>query len=193
MKNKTVNSTQPAKANSALASRHRRNNSPSIRKMKIRQSEKDDYTISTDKEKLDIPSIHRFLTNETDWAQGIPLETVRTSIENSLNFGLYHRGKQVGFARVISDFSTIAYLGDVYILPEHRGKGLSKRLMEEITAHPHLQGLRRWILLTDTAEWLYKTFGFTEIPRPEVYMEKHDPQVYRGADKTGADAVRTIK
>lgn len=139
---------------------------------------KEDYTISTDKNRLDISSIHQFLTYESDWAKGIPLETLKTSIENSLNFGLYHGNKQIGFARIISDFSTIAYLGDVYILKEYRGKGLSKWLINQVMGHPHLQGLRRWILLTDTAEWLYRKYGFTEIPRPEMYMEKHDPYVY---------------
>jgi GNAT superfamily N-acetyltransferase len=105
---------------------------------------------------------------------------LKTSIENSLNFGLYHKNKQIGFARIISDFSTIAYLGDVYILNEYRGKGLSKWMMNEIMEYPNLQGLRRWILLTNTAEWLYKKFGFTELPKPEFYMEKHNPNVYSG-------------
>ena len=147
--------------------------------MKIREAYRDDYTISTDKDKLDILSIHNFLANDTDWAYGIPIETLKTSIENSLNFGLYYKNKQIGFARIISDFSTIAYLGDVYLLKVHRGKGLSKWLMHEIMKHPNLQGLRRWILLTDTAEWLYKKFGFTGIPHPEIYMEKHNPNVYK--------------
>lgn len=147
--------------------------------MKVIEVYKNEYCISTDKEKLDIQSIHKFLANETDWANGIPLNTVKTSIENSLTFGLYHKNKQIGFARIISDYSTIAYLGDVYILEEYRGKGLSKWLMSEITEHPNLQGLRRWILLTDTAEWLYKKFGFTQLPKPELYMEKHNPKVYK--------------
>lgn len=147
--------------------------------MKIREANRNDFSISTDNDKLDITSIHKFLSNETDWAYGIPIQKVKKSIENSLNFGLYHKNKQIGFARIISDYSTIAYLGDVYILKEYRGKGLSKWLMNEITEHPNLQGLRRWILLTDTAEWLYKKFGFTKIPNPEVYMEKHNPKVYK--------------
>ncbi len=147
--------------------------------MKIKEAHKDDFTISTDKAKLDVLSIHQYLANETDWANNIPIHTLKMSIENSLNFGLYHQSKQIGFARVISDFSTIAYLGDVYILKEYRGKGLSKWLMSEIMEHPNLQGLRRWILLTDTAEWLYRKFGFTQIPNPELYMEKHNPSVYK--------------
>ncbi len=112
-------------------------------KIKTIEVYKNDYSISTDKDKLDILSIHKFLANETDWANGIPINTLKTSIENSLNFGLYYQNKQIGFARIISDYSTIAYLGDVYILKEYRGKGLSKWLMNEIMKHPNLQGLRR--------------------------------------------------
>lgn len=146
--------------------------------MKRSEAHRDDYTISTDKAKLDILSIHNFLANETDWANGIPIQTLKTSIDNSLNFGLYYKNEQIGFARIISDFATIAYLGDVYILNEYRGKGLSKWLIQEVMEHPDLQGLRRWILLTNTAEWLYTKFGFTELPHPEFYMEKHNPNVY---------------
>ncbi|MBU2945436.1 GNAT family N-acetyltransferase [Zobellia uliginosa] len=146
--------------------------------MEIRETQRDDYTISTDQKKLNIDSIHKFLANETDWSHGIPIHTLKTSIENSLNFGLYYKNEQIGFARIISDYATIAYLGDVYILEEYRGKGLSKWLISEIMEHPNLQGLRRWILLTNTAEWLYKKFGFNELPHPEFYMEKHNPNVY---------------
>ena len=146
--------------------------------MTIIETHRNNYTISTDKDKLDIESIHKFLAKETDWAKGIPINTLKTSIENSLNFGLYYKDQQIGFARIISDYSTIAYLGDVYILKEHRGKGLSKWLINEIMMHPNLQGLRRWILLTDTAEWLYKKYGFKTLPQPEIYMEKHNPNVY---------------
>ncbi|WP_299781678.1 GNAT family N-acetyltransferase [uncultured Formosa sp.] len=146
--------------------------------LKVIEVHKNEYTISTDIEKLDISSIHEFLSKETDWSKGIPLNTLKTSIENSLNFGLYFQNKQIGFARVISDYSTIAYLGDVYILKTYRGHGLSTWLINEIMEHPNLQGLRRWILLTDTAEWLYGKFGFTALPHPECYMEKHNPNVY---------------
>ncbi|MRI01605.1 GNAT family N-acetyltransferase [Kriegella sp. EG-1] len=146
--------------------------------MEIIERHKGEFTISTDLNKLDIVNIHKFLANNTDWSANIPLDTFKISIENSLNFGLYLENKQIGFARIISDYATIAYLGDVFILEEYRGKGLSKWLMSEIIAHPNLQGLRRWILLTDTAEWLYKKFGFTALPKPEVYMEKHNPNVY---------------
>ncbi|MBU2913646.1 GNAT family N-acetyltransferase [Reichenbachiella agariperforans] len=151
--------------------------------LEIIETHKNEYTISTDKDKLDISSIHRFLANETDWSNGIPLNTLQISIENSLNFGLYHQNKQIGYARIISDYSTIAYLGDVYVLKEYRGNGLSKWLIEVVMGHPNLQGLRRWILLTNTAEWLYKKVGFTELPNPEFYMEKHNPNVYHRIEK----------
>jgi N-acetylglutamate synthase-like GNAT family acetyltransferase len=147
--------------------------------MKTIEVHRNGFTISTDKNKLDVLSIHKFLANETDWAHGIPINTFRKSIENSLNFGLYYKNKQIGFARIISDYSTIAYLGDVYILNDYRGKGLSKWLINEVIRHPNLQGLRCWILLTYTAEWLYKKFGFSRIPKPEIYMEKHNPNVYK--------------
>jgi GNAT superfamily N-acetyltransferase len=103
---------------------------------------------------------------------------VVTAAENSLNFGLYFNEKQIGYARIISDFSTIAYLGDVYVLPEFRGQGLSKWLMQTIQQHPNLQGLRRWILLTGDAHGLYKQFGFTEIAAPGKWMELHNKNVY---------------
>ena len=157
--------------------------------MEIIETHKNGYTISTDKSKLDISRIHTFLANETDWSNGIPMNTLKISIENSLNFGLYYKKEQIGYARIISDYSTIAYLGDVFVLKEYRGNGLSKWLISEIMGHPNLQGLRRWILLTDTAEWLYKKFGFTELPYSEFYMEKHNPNVYNGIKKTNANTV----
>jgi GNAT superfamily N-acetyltransferase len=139
---------------------------------------KGEYAISTDRNRLDIEAIHDFLSNHSYWCKDIPFDIVKRSINNSLNFGLFHVNKQVGFARVISDFSTIAYLGDVYVLPEYRGRGLSKWLMEQVIAHPDLQGLRRWILLTSDAHGLYEKFGWKEIAKPEVYMELHNPKVY---------------
>ena len=140
---------------------------------------KNGFCISTDKSNLDIPAIHHFLSTEAYWSLEIPFETVRKSIDHSLNFGLYHNEQQIGFARIISDFSTIAYLGDVYILPEFRGRGLSKWLMETITSFPELQGLRRWILLTGDAHGLYKQFGWKDISNPERWMELHNKDVYK--------------
>lgn len=139
---------------------------------------KDQFSISTDKSKLDIDSIHDFLSTKAYWCLNIPKEKVQTAIENSLCFGVYQEGKQVGFARIITDFSTIAYLGDVYILEEYRGKGLSKWLMETIMIHENLQGLRRWILLTGDAHELYRQFGWTNIADPTKWMELHDKNVY---------------
>src|SRR5271166_1534521 len=137
-----------------------------------------EYLISTDPARLDLDVIHGFLTN-CYWAKGIPREVVARSIEHSLCFGVYDgSGAQVGFARVVSDFATVAYLGDVFILESHRGRGLSKALMESITQHPALQGLRRWILLTRDAHGLYKKFGFTPVAKPDRYMELHRPDVY---------------
>lgn len=137
------------------------------------------FFITTDKTKMDIVAIHDFLSKYSGWSDNIPFDKVKFSIENSLNFGLFHNGKQIGFARVISDFSTIAYLGDIYILDHYRGQGLSKKLMESVMTHPSLQGLRRWILLTSTADWLYEKYGFTKLPKPEIYMELFNPNVYK--------------
>ena len=140
---------------------------------------KDKYCISTNKEKLDIDSVHEFLSTKAYWCLTIPKDKVQISIQNSLCFGVYQDEKQIGFARVISDFSTIAYLGDLYILEEYRGKGLSKWLMETIMSHPNLQGLRRWILLTGDAHELYRQFGWTNIADASKWMELHNKNVYQ--------------
>lgn len=135
------------------------------------------YSISTDKSKLDLKVIHGFLA-ASYWAKDIPKEIVQRSVENSLCFGVYFEGKQVGFARVISDFATFAYLGDVFILEDHRGKGLSKTLMQEVFSHPHLQGLRRFCLGTRDAHKLYEQFGFYVIKKPELWMEIKKENIY---------------
>jgi GNAT superfamily N-acetyltransferase len=137
-----------------------------------------EYVISTDPARLDLDMIHEFLTN-CYWCKGIPREVVARSIEHALCFGVYDgSGAQVGLARVISDFATIAYLGDVFVLEAHRGRGLSKAMMECVTGHPVLQNLRRWILLTRDAHPLYSQFGFTPVKTPESYMERHQPNIY---------------
>jgi GNAT superfamily N-acetyltransferase len=137
-----------------------------------------EFLISTDRQRLNLDVVHSFLTN-CYWAKGIPLEVVARSIENSLCFGIYEGGDtQVGFARVVSDFATVAYLGDVFVLESHRGRGLSKWMMECVVQHPALQNLRRWILLTRDAHGLYSQFGFTPVKAPERYMELHQPNVY---------------
>ena len=138
----------------------------------------DEYQISTDKSKLNIEAIHNFLSTKAYWSLNIPLERVKTAIENSLCFGVYHKGNQIGFARIISDYSTIAYLGDVYIEEEYRGMGLSKWLIETIMLHQSLQGLRRWILLTGDAHGLYRQFGWHEISDATKWMEIHNKNVY---------------
>ena len=136
------------------------------------------YTISDDPGLLDLDVVHRYLATESYWAQGIARATVERSARHSLCFGVYHHGAagrvaQVGFARVLSDRATIAYLADVFILAEHRGRGLSKRLLRTIFAHPELQGLRRWALATRDAHGLYRQFGFEPLSKPENRMERH--------------------
>jgi GNAT superfamily N-acetyltransferase len=156
-----------------------------------------EFLISTDPARLDLEMIHGFLTT-CYWANGIPREVVARSIEHSLCFGVYDGaggkspslGKdardevpsplaQVGFARVVSDFATVAYLGDVFVLESYRERGLGKWLMEFIMQHPMLQGLRRWILVTRDAHGLYSQFGFAPVTAPERYMELHQPDVYQ--------------
>ncbi|MEO6406867.1 MAG: GNAT family N-acetyltransferase [Ferruginibacter sp.] len=139
---------------------------------------KGDLCISTDKEKLDIDAIHKFLSTKAYWCLNIPQAKVQTAITNSLCFGVYQGIKQIGFARIVTDFSTIAYLGDVYVLEAYRGVGISKWLMETIMTHPDLQGLRRWILLTGDAHGLYRKFGWTEIAEPGKWMELYNKDVY---------------
>jgi GNAT superfamily N-acetyltransferase len=138
---------------------------------------KGDLVISTDRARLDLDVIHGYLT-QCYWAKGIPREVVARSIENSLCFGVYDGQKQVGFARVISDYATFAYVGDVFVLDSYRGRGLGKWLMTSVMAHPQLQGLRRWTLLTRDAHGLYAQYGFTPLSNPDRYMELHDPDVY---------------
>jgi N-acetylglutamate synthase-like GNAT family acetyltransferase len=146
--------------------------------MEIIELNFNDFIITTDPTKMDVVAIHDFLSKHSGWSKNIPIEIVKTSIEHSINFGLFYKTKQIGFARVISDQATIAYLGDIYVLEEFRGQGLSKNLMNAVMSHPNLQGLRRWILLTSTADWLYEKYGFTKLPKPEIYMENFNPTVY---------------
>lgn len=141
-------------------------------------SSKGEYSISTDKELLDLVLIHHFLSKESYWSKNIPLEIVQRSIENSLCFGVYTNQKMIGFGRVVSDFATFAYLGDVFILPGHRGKGLSKWLMETILQHPQLQGLRRFCLGTRDAHSLYERYGFKNLVRPENWLEIKHENIY---------------
>ena len=145
--------------------------------MKMNEWKRDSYTISTDRERLDLNVIHDFLT-QSYWAAGVPVEVVKRSIENSLPFGLYDNDRQIGFARVITDYATFAYLADVFILEDARGAGLGKWLVSVIASHPELRGLRRWMLATRDAHNLYRTVGFESLKQPDRWMEKHDTDVY---------------
>ncbi len=139
------------------------------------------YSISTDPGLLNVSMIHRYLSEESYWAKQIPLSVVERSVANSFCFGVYHQNEQVGFARLVTDKATFAYLADVFILPEHRGKGLSKWLVQTIHAHPDLQGLRRWVLATRDAHGLYAQFGWKPLPEEIVprFMQLHNPDVYQ--------------
>jgi GNAT superfamily N-acetyltransferase len=150
----------------------------SVSGLPIREYEQGDFSISTDPARIDVNAVHAFLSRSY-WAENIPRQTVERSIENSLCFGIYKGPEQVGFARVISDFATYAYLADVYVLESHRGRGLSKWLMQCIVEHPALQGLRRWTLATQDAHGLYAKFGFTPLSAPDRFMERRNPNVYR--------------
>jgi len=139
---------------------------------------KKEFTISTDKRKINIRYVHNFLSNSY-WAEGIPIQVVRRAIKNSLCFALYHGRDQVGFARMVTDRATFAYLADVFIDEKFRGHGLSKWLLETIMAHPDLQGLRRIMLATRDAHTLYNKFGFTQLPGVERWMQIHNQDVYK--------------
>ncbi len=132
-----------------------------------------EYTISTDDSRLDLDVVHGYL-KRSYWAEGVPLDVVRRSAENSLVFGVYRGAEQVGFARVITDQATFAYLADVFILEEHQGRDLGKWLVETVLSHPDLQGLRRWMLATKDAHELYRKYAFTGLGNPEIFMEKKD-------------------
>jgi GNAT superfamily N-acetyltransferase len=141
------------------------------------------YVIDTDRARVDLDVVHAFLSTSY-WAQGIPRDVVKRSIDGALCFGVYRDDgaragdEQVGFARVITDYATYAYVGDVFVLEPHRGRGLSKWLMECMTAHPDLQGLRRWMLATRDAHGLYRQYGFTAIEHPDRWMHRWDRDVY---------------
>jgi GNAT superfamily N-acetyltransferase len=147
------------------------------------------YEIDTAKDRLDIGLIHHFLSHCSHWARGIPREVVERSITNSLCFGLYRDGAQIGFARVVTDEATFAYLADVFVVAEHRNAGLGQFLVEAILAHPPLQGLRRWLLVTRDAASLYRRCGFTDTVGGCTYLERFDPNIYQSAapEKAAAD------
>lgn len=136
-----------------------------------------DIVISTDKDKLNIDFIHKFLS-QSYWAEGIPKHAIIKTIENSFCFGIYKANTQIGFARVITDFTTFAYLADVFIDESQRRTGLGKKLVQEIINHEELVGLKRWHLLTDDAQGLYSKFGFTNPENPTIHMERRKKPIY---------------
>nr|WP_315486543.1 GNAT family N-acetyltransferase [uncultured Undibacterium sp.] len=138
--------------------------------------------ISTDKARLDITLIHQFLSEKSTWAINIPRALVETSIQHSLCFGGYENGQQIAFARVVSDHATFAYLMDVFILPEHQGRGLSRQLIQNIMDHPQLQGLRRFMLASSNARGLYQKWGFQALGKPEIMMEINHPDIYKNSN-----------
>jgi GNAT superfamily N-acetyltransferase len=146
-----------------------------------------EFLISTDRARLDVGVIHDYLSNKSYWAKGRSVETVRRSIENSLAFGLYKGDEQIGFARVITDYATFAWLADVFVLEQFRGQGLGKWMVDCVISHPQLQGFRRWVLATKDAHELYRPFGFAELSRPERWMERPDPKMQESPDYWAKD------
>jgi N-acetylglutamate synthase-like GNAT family acetyltransferase len=147
---------------------------------------RDEYCVSTNTERLDLTVIHEFLSQESYWAQGISRTLLERSVANSVCFGLYHQtdddttqARQIGFARLITDKTTFAYLADVFVLPDYRGRGLATWLMECIISHKDVQGLRRWMLATRDAHSLYAQVGFVPLDKPEIFMQRHEPRVYQ--------------
>ena len=136
------------------------------------------YEISTDTSRFDLDLIHGFISSSY-WARDIPRSMVERSIRHSFGFGAFHQKLQVGFARVITDHATFAYIADVFVIPEHRGRGVSKLLLRTILEHQELQGLRRWLLVTRDAQGLYSQFGFAPLAQPEQYMTIHHSDMYR--------------
>jgi GNAT superfamily N-acetyltransferase len=138
---------------------------------------RDRFTVSTDRSRLDVGLIHEYLSQVSYWAQGRPLATVEKSVEHSLCFGLYERDRQIGFARVVTDYATFAWLCDVFVLESHQGHGLGKWLVECVVAHPHLGGLKHFVLATSDAHGLYREYGgFEGLPHPEKWMIRMPPR-----------------
>ncbi|MEP7361417.1 MAG: GNAT family N-acetyltransferase [Chloroflexota bacterium] len=144
-----------------------------------------DFEVSTDPARVDLAVTHGFLTSDAHWSEAVPMEIVERAIANSIVFGAYKGAAQVGFLRVVSDRATFAWIGDVFVLPDHRGQGLSKFLMECAIGHPELQGLRRWMLATRDAHGLYKRYGFTELHDATRFMERWDPEIYKRPPGSG--------
>jgi GNAT superfamily N-acetyltransferase len=137
----------------------------------------EEYRITTNQSEMDIEAIHQYLTNAY-WSTGLPIETLKLSMKYSLCFAVLQGDKQIGFARLITDYATFGYLADVYILESFQGKGLSKKMLNKIFKHPKLEGLRRIMLATRDAHGLYEKFGFSKLSNPEIFMENWNPDVY---------------
>lgn len=145
---------------------------------KIYKRENGEFVVSTDRERLQIDVIHKYLSEESYWARERTQEQTARAIKNSLPFAVYKEENLVGFARVVTDYATFAYLGDVFVLPEFQAKGLGKFLMQTILEHPDLQNFRRWILATKDAHALYEKYEFAALRHPERWMEKCAPNAY---------------
>ncbi|MFZ6655017.1 GNAT family N-acetyltransferase [Undibacterium sp. TJN19] len=136
------------------------------------------YQVSTDKDKIDIDVLHHFLSTQSGWATGISRELVEESLQHSLCFSVLEQGRMVGFCRIITDMATFGYLVDVFVLPEMRGMGISRLLMDAVMAHPAVKKFRRFTLATSTAHGLYEKFGFTPLSKPDSFMEVYKPRIY---------------
>lgn len=148
----------------------------------IREYFTGEFQFSTDKKLLDVNYIHSFLSSKSYWAEGIPITLVNRSIENSLCIGVFREGKQIGFARIVTDYTTFGYLADVFIDETVRGKGLSKKLMQFALSFEEVKLFRRMILATKDAHSLYAQFGFRPLKAPDRFMERHQPDVYKQID-----------
>ena len=137
-----------------------------------------EFVITTDRARLDVAAIHAYLSHDAYWCLGIPRETVERAIDHSVNFGVLDGTRQIAFARVVTDWATFGWVCDVYVLPEYRGKGIARAMLQAMLDHPELQGLRRWVLATRDAHDLYRRVGFIDLPNPERWMVIENRRVY---------------
>lgn len=149
--------------------------------MTLHESRRGAFVISTERSRIDVSLVHGFLRTAY-WSPGVPLDVVQRAIDHSLAFGVYNTTQQVGFGRIVTDYTTFAYLADVFILEPYRGEGLGKWLVETMLAHPELQGLRRWLLATQDAHELYRQCGFAPLNKPERFMERWTPNRYQQSE-----------
>lgn len=152
-----------------------------------KELERGGFLFSTDKSKLDVDYVHHFLSGRSYWSSNVPREIVEKSIKNSLAVGIYKGNRQVGFARVVTDYATFGYLADVFIDESYRGLGLSKKLMDFILSFDFVRGLRRFLLATKDAHGLYEQFSFKALQKPDRFMEIHQPDIYSHIDTINND------